>query len=920
MPSKEKTIIVSHTHWDREWYLPFNLMRFRLVAAIDLLLDLLEKRNDFHSFMLDGQTSIIDDYLEIRPNNKEKFYSLIKKGKIIIGPFYVQNSPWLQTGEGYIRNLLIGHLKCEELNVRPMKVAYIPDQFVHFEQMPQIFKQFGIKAIAFSRGMGNQQEENDLKFEFEWQGPDKSSVLAVHLQGSYGQCVGLPDDPEMAINSILFSKGDINRFKKSTRWSLLFSGSDHRIPEAVLPDAIKLWNEIEEIVEDEGTIAHGTLEEYVDNVLAEKPDLSIYSGEIRGHRYTVSFQGVFSSCIPWKQKNFHAHDMLERYSEPLAQISRVIAHSDYEGFLKVAWRWLMKNQPHDSAWTASWDPVLKEMLTRYDWAIQNAEETRNWAFLDIMTRIRVEKQTDKQVEIVIFNPLEQDRKEPVILTVPVNFDLEDGYILVDSTGAILKSFYIKKEMTTDEIFLVRKFVGSQGPIPKNFYELYVEPVTVPAIGYTTLLLIPKEKDKQTLENQKWEDGNDQEIRPTLDIGETFAENDVIRLEINHDGSLRIKDKISGHVFENLNYYEDTADIGDGYEFISLPGDGPITTRICKAKISKKVKTDFLVSFEIITELEIPTGVNDNFSWRLEQVIKTPIITTVTIHAGASPRVDINVRFTNKCKDHRLNVVFPTGMRSKKIDVDGHFGITERKIKLPDGSKWAVKPVPEGPQHRFINITDYTEEKGIIIANRGLPEYFAYATEDESINLGLTLLRANSRWGVHINKNTKVRLQVSQILQDLSYDYSIIVHQGKIFDKGLKDALMFRYPLHAEYRGEYNKYQGYFPNIKKPESFLALSQSFFRLTPYPLVLSCIKKAERSDDIILRIYNMSKNEACSGLLETSLDIVGVDVVNLNEELLDEGNSQVKKESIHAIKINVPPAKIITLKLKLNPVGNK
>ena len=39
--------VVSHTHWDREWYLTHEQFRLRLVALVDRLLDLMESRPDY---------------------------------------------------------------------------------------------------------------------------------------------------------------------------------------------------------------------------------------------------------------------------------------------------------------------------------------------------------------------------------------------------------------------------------------------------------------------------------------------------------------------------------------------------------------------------------------------------------------------------------------------------------------------------------------------------------------------------------------------------------------------------------------------------------------------------------------------------------------------------------------------------------
>ena len=59
---------VSHTHWDREWYEPFQLFRIRLIRCIDVLMDILESNSAYEHFMLDGQTIVLEDYLQVRPD------------------------------------------------------------------------------------------------------------------------------------------------------------------------------------------------------------------------------------------------------------------------------------------------------------------------------------------------------------------------------------------------------------------------------------------------------------------------------------------------------------------------------------------------------------------------------------------------------------------------------------------------------------------------------------------------------------------------------------------------------------------------------------------------------------------------------------------------------------------------------------
>src|SRR5207344_3030416 len=122
--------VISHTHWDREWYLTHEQFRFRLVALVDRLLDLLDADPDYKHFHLDGQTIVLEDYLEIRPEQEPRLRKAIQDGRILIGPWYVMPDEFLVSGESLVRNLLRGHRLSREFGT-PMPVGYLPDLFGH---------------------------------------------------------------------------------------------------------------------------------------------------------------------------------------------------------------------------------------------------------------------------------------------------------------------------------------------------------------------------------------------------------------------------------------------------------------------------------------------------------------------------------------------------------------------------------------------------------------------------------------------------------------------------------------------------------------------------------------------------------------------------------------------------------------------
>ncbi|MHA1947374.1 MAG: glycoside hydrolase family 38 N-terminal domain-containing protein, partial [Candidatus Hodarchaeales archaeon] len=95
--------ITPHTHWDREWYLPFQKFRYMLVKLVDELLGIMEEDPEY-KFTFDGQTIVLEDYLEIRPERREELLQLIREKRIIVGPWYILPDIWLVGQETLVRN------------------------------------------------------------------------------------------------------------------------------------------------------------------------------------------------------------------------------------------------------------------------------------------------------------------------------------------------------------------------------------------------------------------------------------------------------------------------------------------------------------------------------------------------------------------------------------------------------------------------------------------------------------------------------------------------------------------------------------------------------------------------------------------------------------------------------------------------
>ena len=142
--------IISHSHWDREWYLPFEKHRVKLIELMDNAMELFEKDERYPNFHLDGQTIVLDElYLDISPGEPRRTEKICaQEGRFHVGPWYILQDEFLTSGEAAVRNLLTGMREAKEFGGL-CPVGYFPDAFGNAGQMPQLLKQAGMKAVAF---------------------------------------------------------------------------------------------------------------------------------------------------------------------------------------------------------------------------------------------------------------------------------------------------------------------------------------------------------------------------------------------------------------------------------------------------------------------------------------------------------------------------------------------------------------------------------------------------------------------------------------------------------------------------------------------------------------------------------------------------------------------------------------------------
>ncbi len=447
-----KTIhVVSHTHWDREWYRTFQQFRLKLVHLVDGLLDLLDSDPDFEHFMLDGQTIVLDDYLLMRPEKRDTLREHVRSGRLLIGPWYILPDMFLVSPEAHIRNLLQGERTSRQFGPK-MRIGYMPDSFGHIGQMPQILSGFGLDVACLWRGLDEEPAE------FWWQAPDGSRVLMAYLRDSYSNGAGLPTHDLQRFASQLDAACESLIPHTFTNYAasalnnaggphvLIMLGTDHMEPPRATSAAIAYANSSLE----DARVIHSTLPDYVEaveNRLSAAPaPLPTVTGELRACRRMPLLPGVLSTRIWIKQRNHACENLLEKWAEPFSAFQELTnacqppAIKCKSSIIREAWRLLMENHPHDSICGCSIDQVHNEMRPRFDQVGQIGEELTRQSLETLAASIQTDRGLSSAIRglssIVVFNPSSFPRTDltEAELSLPPGLS---AFEIVDETGSVI---------------------------------------------------------------------------------------------------------------------------------------------------------------------------------------------------------------------------------------------------------------------------------------------------------------------------------------------------------------------------------------------------------------------------------------------------------------------------------------------------
>ena len=718
--------IVSHTHWDREWYLTREQYRLRLMGLIDRVLDRLEENPRFTHFHLDGQTIVIEDYLEVRPDQEERIRSHITAGRLLVGPWYVMPDMHLVSGESLVRNLALGHRIAERFG-GVMGAGYMPDPFGHVAQMPQILAGFSLDSAILWRGFGGERAE------YVWRAPDGSEVLLLHLPPEgYGNALWLPLRPPAEMRALGASLVAREAARSSTSVVLLMAGVDHVEPHPQLLDLPAL---LREASGEDARIS--TLPAYVAAVRAGLDHsgrdgapvrLEVIEGELRGgEEYSNLLPGVLSARTYLKRENVRTQALLERVAEPLTAVAWMLGDEHPTGLLDYAWRTLLQNHPHDSICGCSVDEVHDENMTRFARVSQAAEAVATQALESIARRAKAPPAGSMAGLLVSAAPYggvveghvdvpfacaEPGRRfDPALFETRVDLFSEPALVSVrDASGST-----IPFQILDHEDALIHAMSRYEPPLALHARRLRLA-IFLPRVAALT----PTRVEFVMGRRLEIPPAMPAQIQPVV-AGEAWMDNGIIRLEARTDGAFDLHDHRDDRRYAGALAMWDEGDVGDEYNF-SPPAEQRVVTNaeIRNWRIKAVDPGPLVASLEATFDLPLPPRASSDRGRREAGDAPLPVRIKVSMTAGSS-QVSVRVHLENRATDHRLRLRFPTGARQVETTrADTAFAVMERPARRPQPKVMLQEmPVSAVPAHSVIDAGDAAS--GVSVWTEGLHE-------------------------------------------------------------------------------------------------------------------------------------------------------------------------------------------------------
>jgi mannosylglycerate hydrolase len=804
--------ILMHTHWDREWYFTKDETQVLLRNHMQEVIEFLEENQDA-IYILDGQSVMIDDFLEFAPEWENRLKAVVESKQLRVGPWYTQTDLLIVHGESIIRNLYYGMKRAMELG-EVMKVGYAPDTFGHSSQMPQIYKQFGIESTFFWRGFS---ELKAAKSDFIWKGIDGSCIYGINLATGYQGAKYLEkdfDDLKVRMEKIMkvldnYSAGDAR---------LVMNGHD-QMP--VQKDIHLIMKHLKEMY-PEGKVSVSDFESYVDSL--RSCELEVVEGELTHSKHSRIHRTINSTRMDIKLLNTEIEYKLYNILEPLAILaSKLNLDYPHELFAKC-YKMLFGVHAHDSIGGCNSDTVNQDIKQR----LINVKEIVDTQIELYMRLISLANKHREEKTITVYNFLPYLRKNEFVeiemLTRTSNFTIYD-----------------EKQNPMEHVLLEQEIVDA-GLIDRQVAARLLD-IKV----YKSRIKLKVDKiDGLSIRYLSYKEIESHRLQVTN--AEKFIENEFYKLEVQ-DNILVLCNKETGAIIKNVISIENSGDAGDSYDY--SPPHKDLLINHLNAEVSKvlTIKSRQLEELKYQLNYVVPNNLQKRAESR--ENLKISFEVKLTLQQKDS-KVYVQLKHINMAKDTRYRLVFNTDIVSDIVETDSHLCVVKkpvylhRELEVWEKEKWVEKPVSIETFQSYISLEN--EKRQATIFASGLKEY-----EVVGKNIYVTLFRSFSHLGKRELINRPGRPSGIEIetpdnqMQNQKFIFNFTFTFNKVKSSKSFEAKEFLTPLAGYQLKEFNRF-----NINAPKVLSQVKESL-NLDLKGCAVSAMKLTEKTNNLFIRMFN-------------------------------------------------------------------
>lgn len=877
--SKTKVHVIPHTHWDREWYFTSSRSTVYLVKHLKEVLYTLENNPEFHYYLMDAQTSLIEDYLRYCPEDKERIAKLVTEKKLLTGPWYTQTDLLVISQESVTRNLLYGTRYAKELG-HSMEIGYVPDSFGQGGNMPQIYKNFGLNRFLFWRGVA----DNRLKqTEFTWEGDDGTQMLANQIPFGYYHGANLPED-EKDIPGYLDEFVGKLEDKASTKHVYFPNGLDQAPVRTNLPELVKLFNEID----SEREYVIDSPERFFDELERDTSDLPVIKGELTEGKHSRLHKSIFSTRADLKQANNEIENYLANVLEPILSISYSIGNPYPHRQLEEIWKLMFENAAHDSIGGCNSDSTNKDVAFRYKLAKEKAEN-----LLDLHMRLVTERiPYENDLNFTLFNPLPYNRSGVVKIAMYIP---ETNFTVKSASGANIPYTILNKVELTDYVLNQTIQFNPSKEIyrPEKVFlaEMLLHVTNASGLGYDSFYLdLDYSVEEQTVTKSE----------------KNSIENEFYHVTVATNNTLTITEKKTGKVYENQMIFVENGDDGDSYNY-SPPRKDLVSYSTDAKLVNLEYHTSELEEHLVLNlSMQVPYNLEERAEGLADQVFNFSVNVALRKEEAL---IRFAVEVDNQVLSHRLCVQFNTEIASKFSTADQLFGTVQRPVYLPEmeiweEEEWQEAPISIEPMQSYVALHD--EKHVMSVLTEGVREYEIVGEAYDTIQL--TLFRTFSHMGKtdllyrpgRASGESIVETPDAQLLGTIKATFAILIQNGQSFDEATVTKLAKEYLSPVQFYQFSDFLNGrMIYGYRDEEKTNDLSYSLANFEEMTSIVSAIKKAEDSEEYIVRLYNpyiVADSSIAADLLEKG------NFVLLDEITEDERTDELKPHQFKTISIQL------------------